>query len=99
MRYRFKKKKLAYLYYEEKGASQYPPEVVEAFFDVMAAIEAAIDLRDFYNLKSLHFEKLKGRRKDDHSMRLNKQYRLTMQIEKDCGGNCLLILDIEDYHA
>lgn len=93
------KKKLADLYYQEKGVSQYPPEVVEAFFDAMGVIEAAVDLREFYNLKSLHFEKLKGRRKDEHSMRLNKQYRLTMKVEKDEYGNYLHILDIEDYHA
>jgi proteic killer suppression protein len=83
LRYRFKKKKLDDLYYEEKGAARYPPEVVEAFFDIMGIIEAAVDVREFYQLKSLHFEKLKGRRKDEHSMRLNKQYRLTLKIEQD----------------
>jgi proteic killer suppression protein len=64
----------------------------------MAIIEAAVDIRDFYNLKSLHFEKLKGDRREEHSMRLNKQYRLTMRLEKEETGTSLLILDIEDYH-
>jgi proteic killer suppression protein len=50
------------LYYEEKGAHKYPAEVVDAFFEKMSIIEAAIDLRDLYALKSLHFEKLKGTR-------------------------------------
>ena len=98
MHFQFKKKKLEDLYYDVKGAHKYQPEVVDAFFYVMSVIDAAIDVREFYNLKSLHFEKLKGSRKDEHSMRLNKQFRLTMRIEKDERGSSLLILDIEDYH-
>ncbi len=98
MHFQFKKKKLEELYYEEKGIHKYSPEVIDAFFHVMSVIEAAIDLREFYNLKSLHFEKLKGSRKNEHSMRLNKQYRLTMLILEDERGNSLFILDIEDYH-
>ncbi len=99
MHFQFKKKRLEELYYGSKEAHRYPAEVVDAFFHVMGVIEAAVDIREFYQLKSLHFEKLKGSRKDEHSMRLNKQYRLTMQIEKDEEGTTLLILDIEDYHA
>jgi proteic killer suppression protein len=85
LQFEFKSKKLAELYFEEKNAHDYPPEVVDAFFHVMTVIEAAVDIREFYKLKSLHFEKLKGRRKDEHSMRLNKQYRLTMRIDKKQG--------------
>ncbi len=98
MQYTFKKKKLEDLYFEGKGENKYPSEVVDAFFRVMASISAANDIRDFYNLKSLHFEKLKGKRKNDHSMRLNKQYRLTMEIVEQNRKDTLLILDIEDYH-
>jgi proteic killer suppression protein len=92
------KKKLEDLYFEEKGAYKYPREVVDAFFYVMSVIEAAIDIREFYNLKGLHFEKLKGSRRDEHSMRLNQQYRLTLLIDKREKEDSLLILDIEDYH-
>jgi len=31
-------------------------------------------------------------------MRLNRQYRLTMRLEKDEKGILLLTLNIEDYH-
>lgn len=98
MHFQFKKKKLEELYFEGKGTHKYPPEVVDAFFHVMSVIDAAVDIREFYNLKSLHFEKLKGSRKDEHSMRLNKQYRLTILILEEKSGSSLLILDIEDYH-
>ncbi len=98
LRFSFKRKKLEELYYEEKGAQKYPPGVVDAFFHVLSIIEAVPDIRDLYQLKSLHFERLKGKRKDERSVRLNKQYRLTMKLEKDEEENYLLILDIEDYH-
>jgi plasmid maintenance system killer protein len=31
-------------------------------------------------------------------IRLNDQFQLTFQIEKEETGNCVVILDIEDYH-
>lgn len=98
MHFIFKSKKLEGLYYEEKGVEKYPQEVVGAFFRVMSIIKAAPDIRDLYQLKSLHFEKLKGKRKDERSIRLNRQYRLTMKIEMNEEGSYLLILNIEDYH-
>lgn len=98
MRFQFKTKKLEALYTEERGTRKYPLEVVDAFFDVMAIISAARDERDLYALKGLHFEKLTGDRRGEHSIRLNKQWRLTLVITNDEEGNYLVILDIEDYH-
>jgi proteic killer suppression protein len=98
LRFQFKTKKLEALYTEERGARRYLPEVVDAFFDVMAIISAAEDERDLYALKGLHFEKLTGDRRGEYSIRLNKQLRLTMVITRDDEGNYLVILDIEDYH-
>ena len=62
MRFRFGNKKIEALYYEEKGARRYPPEVVDGFFEVVAIIRAAKDERDLHALKSLRYEKLKGER-------------------------------------
>lgn len=98
MRFQFKTKKLETLYTGERGARKFPPEVIDAFFDVMAIISATKDERDLYALKGLHFEKLSGDRKGEHSIRLNKQWRLTLAITSDEEGNYLVILDIEDYH-
>ena len=38
------------------------------------------DERDFYALKSLHFEKLQGDRAHERSMRINKQWRLIVEL-------------------
>jgi proteic killer suppression protein len=98
LRFDFHSKKLAVLYFTEKGSHKYPAGVIAAFFNAMTIIEAARDIRDLYAFKSLHFEQLAGKRKDERSIRLNDQYRLTMLLIKEKNGNYLIILNIEDYH-
>jgi toxin HigB-1 len=99
VRFRFKDKKLEALYTEEKNAHKYPG-VIDDFFEVMAVITAAVDERDLYAQKGFHFEKLSGQRgkQGQRSLRLNKQWRLIITIEKDQNGSYLLVIDIEDYH-
>jgi proteic killer suppression protein len=98
--FRFKRNKLEALYTEEKDAHKYPAEVVDSFFEVMAIIEAISNERELYNFKSLRFEKLKGKRgkEGQYSLRLNKQWRLIITLEKDFNGKYIFIIDIEDYH-
>jgi proteic killer suppression protein len=73
-------------------------EVVRAFRKRMQMIRAARDERDFYSLKSLHFEKLKGDREGQYSMRLNQQWRLILEIEKRSNSSTIVIVSIVDYH-
>jgi toxin HigB-1 len=98
VRFEFKDKDLLLLYTDDKNAHRYPSGVVEAFFDVMTIIESAINETDIRAFKSLHFEKLSGNRTGQVSLRLNKQYRLIVQIEKDEQGKLLWIIEIIDYH-
>ena len=98
MRFRFASSKLLDLYQEEKGAHRYPSSVVAAFFEVMDVIDSAADERDLYALRSLRYEKLKGDRSGQYSMRLNRQFRLVLERVRDEEGLYLLITDIEDYH-
>ncbi|MBN2194849.1 MAG: type II toxin-antitoxin system RelE/ParE family toxin [Polyangiaceae bacterium] len=98
MRFRFANKKLEALYTAEAGARKYPRAVVTAFFEVMAMLDAAVDERDLYAVKSLHFEALKGDRAGQHSIRLNKQFRLILRIETDEDGNVVVLIEIDDYH-
>jgi len=98
MRFRFKTEKLLALYTNREGAKKYPRQVVESFFEVMAIVDAAKDERDLYAFKGLRFEKLSGRRKDERSLRLTGQWRLTLTIEHGEQGNCLVIQEIVDYH-
>ena len=49
-------------------------------------------------MRSLRFEKLKGDRSHQHSLRLNNQWRLIIEIQKADPKNIIVVLDIEDYH-
>jgi proteic killer suppression protein len=76
--------------------------VVRAFRKRMQLVRAALDERDLYSLKSARFEKLEGKRQHQHSMRLNDQYRLILEILKenprDRKNKVIKIVSIEDYH-
>jgi proteic killer suppression protein len=76
----------------------YPQEAVRGFRKVMQVVRAAVDERDLYAMKSLHFEKLKGDRKDERSLRLNKQWRLIVKMISATPKNVVAVLKIEDYH-
>ena len=72
--------------------------VGRAFRMRMQLIRAALDERAFYALKSLHFEKLKGDRAGQHSMRLNTQWRLIIRLRQEQNGKTVVVVSIVDYH-
>lgn len=72
--------------------------IVKAFRKRLQFIRAATDERDFYALKSLHYEKLKGDRDGQRSMRLNDQWRLILRIQANPDGRLVVIVSISDYH-
>jgi toxin HigB-1 len=49
-------------------------------------------------MKSLHFEKLKGSRDHQHSMRLNDQWRLIVELDGKAPNKTVVVIGIEDYH-
>ncbi len=99
MRFKFNSRKLRALYTDETGSHRYPAAVIEAFFDVVSAVGSAADERDLRALKSFHYEKLKGKRKHQHSIRLHGGFRLILERHRDEDGAHLVIIDIEDYHG
>ena len=72
--------------------------VVKAFRKRMQFIRASTDERDFYEMRSLHFEKLKGDRSAECSMRLNDQWRLILKFEGQAPNKVVCVISIEDYH-
>lgn len=73
-------------------------EVVRAFRKRMQQIRAFRDERDFLTVRSLHFEKLKGNREGQYSIRLNLQWRLILEIRGDHPCKIIGIVEIVDYH-
>ena len=100
MKFAFEGKKLQGLYLTGKGkiARQFASEIVDKFFialEIVASVTSTDQLRQFRGLK---YEALKGDRKGQHSLRLNDQYRLIVEVSADDDGQILLIIEIEDYH-
>jgi proteic killer suppression protein len=76
----------------------YSQEIVRAYRRRMQQIRGFRDERDFYALKSLHFEKLKGDREGQSSIRLNSQWRLILEIRGNHPCKLIGIVEIVDYH-
>ena len=95
---RFRDKRLDQLETDPKFDGGYSSVIVKAFRKRMQALRAAQDERVLYALKSLHFEKLKGAREHQRSIRLNDQWRLILELEELGSEKVVLVVSIEDYH-
>ena len=71
-------------------------QVVRGFRKAMQAIRAAADERDLHASRGLRFKKLKGR--NIRTMRLNRQWRLFLDIESGKHGQLARIFKIADEH-
>lgn len=72
--------------------------IVSLYRKRLQTIRSAPDERDLYALKSLHFEKLKGKRSHQYSIRLNDQWRLVLEFKGKSPNKKVIIMTIEDYH-
>lgn len=75
-----------------------PQGAVRGFRKAMQAIRAAQDERDLYALKGLRFEKLKGKREGQHSLKCNDQYRLIIALAGSHPNKSVRVIEIVDYH-
>ena len=94
----FTNQKLDRLEIDPDFSAGFSTPVVRAFRRRMQMIRDAVDERAFYAMRSLHFEKLKGKRSHQYSMRLNEQWRLIIELHKSGRRSVVVIVDIEDYH-
>lgn len=82
----------------EEDDPTYADAIVRAYRLRIQAIRGAKDERDFYNMRSLRFEKLQGKRQHQYSMRLNDQFRLILEFDGHGPEKTIVIVAIEDYH-
>jgi len=75
-----------------------PPAIVKAYRRRCQSIRAARDERDLREVRGNRFEKLKGERSHQCSMRLNDQFRLIVEIKPATPKNTLVVVAVEDYH-
>ena len=97
MQVQFADRKLERLEVDAGYRAGFGSDLVKQFRRKMAIIRAAIDERAFYAMKSLHYEKLKGDRSHQRSMRLNDQYRLIVEIQTR-PDRTVVVVSVEDYH-
>ena len=74
------------------------PAVVKGFRKAMQVIRAAHDERDLSMMRGLRFKRLDGPRDHQHSLRLNDQWRLIVEITGDHPKKKITVIGIEDYH-
>lgn len=75
-----------------KGKLSFQKSLMNRYKDRIVLLESIEKISDLYSYKSLHFEKLKGERVGQMSLRLNDQYRI---IIEEVTEDTLKILIIE----
>ena len=99
MDFTFSDKKLELLYTKGEGAEALPAEVFRAFVKRVNHIKAAVNEQDLRVPKSVHYEKLKGRKYNGKdSMRLNIQWRLILSVETDLNGKRVIIHEVSNHY-
>jgi toxin HigB-1 len=77
---------------------QFGQDLIRAYrkkIGFLASANSELDLRAY---KALRYEKLRGDREGQHSVRLNQQWRLILRVETDEDERLLIIVEIVDYH-
>jgi proteic killer suppression protein len=94
----FADQKLALIETEEAGETKLPVPVIKSARRKLTVLRAAPDDRSLRNWKSLHYEKLKGDRAGQRSIRVNDQYRIVFTLDENAKPPIVTIIAIEDYH-
>jgi len=64
-----------------KFTAGFDAAIVRGYRKVIQAVRAAHDERDLYALRGLRFEKLKGKRNHQRSLRINDQWRVILELK------------------
>ena len=98
MRFEFRDLGLEEVYFNPSATLGRGPAVDKGFRKVMNRISAALDERDLREFKGSHYEKLKGNRSHQHSLKITDQWRLIVERVKEGETTSLLVISVEDYH-
>jgi proteic killer suppression protein len=83
---------------DPKFTARLPAETVRAYRKVLNFIRQATDEREFRSWPGLHFEKLVADREGQHSLRLNRQWRLIIELEGEAPNKVVAICKVDNYH-
>lgn len=79
------------------GKQKFPFSVIKQYQAKVNILKSIREIRALKSFRSLNFEALKGKRKGEFSIRLNKQYRLIFKINKN-GEVEILIIEISKHY-
>jgi proteic killer suppression protein len=76
----------------------FAPAVVKGFRKAVFFIRQAVDERDLFQYRGLNFKPLDKDRDGQHSMKLNDQWRLIVEIRGTAPKKRIGVIEIVDYH-
>jgi proteic killer suppression protein len=94
----FRDQRLALIQTSRAAELRLPISVIESCRRKLVVLAAAPDERTLRNWKSLRYEKLKGERERQRSIRLNDQWRLVIELDDDQKPPVIVVVAVEDYH-
>lgn len=94
----FADESLALIETDQAGKTRLSVAIIKSARRKLTILRAAPDERSLRNWKSLHYEKLRGGRDGQRSIRLNDQYRMTFTLNENTRPPTVTIMSIEDYH-
>ena len=98
MKIEFRDKHLAMIRTDRAAETKLPFTVIRSCRDKLVFLEAAPDERTLRNWRSLRYERLKGDREGQRSIRINDQWRLVFVLNEAVTPSTIVVLEIEDYH-
>lgn len=98
MRIEFRDRRLALVQTEQAAETKLPVAVIKSLRDKLVVLASATDERTLRNWRSLHYEKLKGDREGQRSIRINAQWRLVFTLDTTQTPPTIVVLSVEDYH-
>lgn len=98
MEVEFEDKGLALIETTRAAETKLPVAVIQSTRHKLNAMRAAPDERTLRNWKSLHYEKLKGDREGQRSIRINDKWRMVFRLDDESTPKKITVLAIEDYH-
>ena len=99
MEVEFRDSKLALIETSRAAETKLPLSVINSARRKLFLIRAAPDERTMRNWKSLHYEKMTGARKGERSIRLNDQWRMSIDLDDSRSPAKVVVLEITNHYA
>jgi toxin HigB-1 len=98
MKITFRREGLSIVRTSRAGELQLPISVIKSCQQKMVFLEAAPSERSLRNWASLHYEKLKGEREGQRSIKLNKGWRLVFELDESTTPPTIVVLEIGNHY-